>query len=302
MKKLLIITTEADISLPLFLAPKIKKIVDVSIIYYGSDLKKIVNKINNPKEISDVNVGVADFFSVDGKVNSSDDTSSEAPTFKSGRFTNYDFVYLRDPFNNKKLSSVEIRKKIGIILKSVNKSYFVDNIKNVKAVFFEDKWLQYCEFKEFMPKTILIKDFSKKNNNFIFKKRISSRAKDIFFDYSKIKNKKGFIAQKKLLIEKEYRVFSLFNNILPIAGVKSSKTESQKVKIIGYKKIPKELLLFVEKIDEKMNFDFVGYDIAKTKNNKYYLIEINRSPQFSAYQKKTKVNLAEKFVVGLLKK
>jgi glutathione synthase/RimK-type ligase-like ATP-grasp enzyme len=261
MKKLLIITTEADISLSLFLGTKIKKMIDINVIYYDSDFKKIVNKIKN-----------------------------------------YDFVYLRDPFNNKKLSSVEIRKKLSIILKSVNKSYFVDNIKNVKAVFFEDKWLQYCEFKEFMPKTILIKDFSKKNNNFIFKKRISSRAKDIFFDYSKIKNKKGFIAQKKLLIEKEYRVFSLFNNILPIAGVKSSKTESQKVKIIGYKKIPKELLLFVEKIDEKMNFDFVGYDIAQTKDNKYYLIEINRSPQFSAYQKKTKNNLAEKLVVGLLKK
>jgi hypothetical protein len=45
---------------------------------------------NNPKEISDVNVGVADFFSVDGKVNASDDESSKAPHFSVGMFTNFD--------------------------------------------------------------------------------------------------------------------------------------------------------------------------------------------------------------------
>jgi ribosomal protein S6--L-glutamate ligase len=43
---------------------------------------------------------------------------------------------------------------------------------------------------------------------------------------------------------------------------------------------------------EKLKFDLVGLDIAETHDG-YYLLEVNRSPQFVNYLRLSSINLAE---------
>jgi len=180
----------------------------------------------------------------------------------------------------------------------------VDSISSNKDIYFEDKLLQYTQFGEFMPKTKLLSNMDNKiEKDYIIKKRISSRSSGIFFNKKDLLGKcfDDYIVQEKILIEKEYRVYCIFDEILEDVSIKQSKTEFVKTDVVGAEKINLKLKKFVKRIIAKNKFDLIGLDIAFSQG-KYFLIEINRSPQFKAFFTQTGINLAESFIKKLLQR
>jgi len=215
----------------------------------------------------------------------------------------YDYIYLRYPFNGAGLSISDVKARLDLIIKNKKKAYLVDNLKNVDDVFFEDKWRQYQSLSDFIPETKVLQadsqiDFAK----YLIKKRISTRGEQVLFKLPNDIIHEDYIVQKIINVEKEFRVYSIFNKIIDQVVIRSPKTSQTKIKVLRVEKIAKDLHDYTAQIDEKLNYDFTGYDIALDKNNKYYLIEVNRSCLFGGVYKNTKVNLAEKFVDELLKR
>lgn len=203
-------------------------------------------------------------------------------------------VYLRDPFTSD-ISSAELYPLLTKIFAHYPKNTFIDNLVSLEDIYLEDKWLQYQRFKKFMPESFLASDMQKNLISPLYKKRISSRSRHIYFEIPEY-NQEDYIAQERLNIQEEYRVIAVHKNILPIALIKSTKTNISKVKVIAQKTITNEIKSFVEEIQKAHSFDLVGYDIALTNDNKLYLIELNRSPQILAYQRETGINLFEKLL------
>lgn len=262
MKKILIITTTNDLSVDLFSTKDILNLVDVYFLFFHEKLNVIKDKLES---------------------------------------NSFDFVYIRDPFTSY-YNKDELNIKLDFIICNIKSAYLIDNLESIKDIYFEDKWVQYKIFSEYMPKTYLLSDSNSNNiSNYIIKKRISSRGKGIFFNNKDVaqSNIDDYIIQERIIIEKEYRVYVIFNEIINIVSIKSSKTENNKIKIIGNEKINTGLNNFVKKIITNNKFDFIGLDIAFSKGY-YYLIELNRSPQFNAFYKQTNNNLAEYFISKLI--
>jgi len=264
MKKLLIITTISDLSIPLFLENKVSSLIDIDFCFFHESLSVIKRKLESTK---------------------------------------FDFIYIRDPFTDG-WNEKDLKNKLNYIINNSKKTYLIDNIDSVEDIFFEDKLIQYKHFSSFMPKTnILSATKIRKSFDYIIKKRISSRGKGIFFNKKDVPkdNRNDYIIQEKLAIEKEYRIYVIFNKIIPIVNIKTSKTEAHKVKVLKAEKIDVKLKEFVKTIITDNKFDFFGLDIALSED-KYYLLEINRGCQFTTFYKQTKKNLAEIFIKELLKK
>lgn len=215
----------------------------------------------------------------------------------------YDYIYLRDPFAGDELNPNEIKNKINFVLKNKKNAYMIDKINDWKDVFFEDKWIEYKLLAEFMPKTEKLVDYAKINfNKYFIKERLSSRARGIVFNQENIHANKHYIKQEKIDIYKEYRVNTIFDEIIDPVTIKKPKTKDSKIKIIGAEKLTEDLRCFVEKIMRKIKFDFVGYDIARLKDRELMLIEVNRSCLFAGYKRIVGVDLSSVFINKLLNK
>ncbi len=262
MRSLLLVTTVNDLSIPLFLTEEIKSKIKVDFCFFHENLNLIKKKLESNQ---------------------------------------YHYIYIRDPFNYL-YEADDLKQKINIILNNKKNSYLIDNIQSVEDIYFEDKWKQYQLFKEFMPDTKILSDIKDVNNaSFFTKKRISSRAKGIIFDSKELvdKDPSDYVIQNKIKIDREYRVYVIFNQIIKKASLKNSKTKYSKVEIYGTEDLEHNISSFVEKIIQKNTLDFIGLDIAKSKNN-LYLLEVNRSCLFNGLFRESKLNLAEYFVDQLL--
>lgn len=215
----------------------------------------------------------------------------------------FDYIYLRTPFVDENLNDIsEIKGKIKIILDNRKGAYIVDNIKTVDDVLFEDKWRQYELLSEFMPETRVMTDGRIDFNKKLLKLKISSRGKGVFFEVPEGIDYNDYIVQDRVDIENEYRIYSIFDEIVEVVEIKSSKTETAKFKVMGTENISDELYRFVKNIKDKVNFDFAGYDVVRDKEGKYHLLEINMSCLFGAFYRETKINLAERFIGELIKR
>lgn len=133
------------------------------------------------------------------------------------------------------------------------------------------------------------------------KPRLSSRGRGIVLRKINIDPSQRYIRQPLLPIKGEYRIYGLFSSILPVAAVRSSKTATSKVKVIGVEEIPQNLLGFAEKVYKKLpRLELVGFDVVLLEDGRPILLEINRSPQFTRYNEVTGINLAEEFMKGLV--
>lgn len=261
---MLIITTVNDLSLPLFLTQKIQKKLKIDFCFFHENTREIKEKLTSNK---------------------------------------YNYIYIRDPFNDI-FDKKNIEEKLNIIIRNQKDSNIVDNLKKIGDIYLEDKWRQYQLFSEFMPKTKILKNIKDVDNtSFIAKKRISSRARGIVFDSKDLIDNKlsDYIVQNKIKIDKEYRIYVIFNEIVKEGMIKSSKTENSRVRIIGAEKISSKMADFVKNIIKKNKFDFIGLDIVQSGDS-LYLLEINRSCLFNGYFRITGINLAEMFVDKLLEK
>jgi glutathione synthase/RimK-type ligase-like ATP-grasp enzyme len=195
------------------------------------------------------------------------------------------------------------KKKMALFPGEGEKRYKIDSITSMDDILLEDKWKQYELFSSFMPKTELLQQITDADKpNHITKKRISSRSTGIFFQSKDlIEEPSSYIIQEKVEIMVEYRVYMIFGEIMPMVALKSSKTPHKKVAIYKTEHISDSLREFTYQLGERIPFDVVGLDVAKTKEG-YTLIELNRSCLFDAYFTFTGINLAEVFVNKLLQR
>lgn len=258
-KALLIVTTYEDLSLPLFFSHKITNKYNIKILLFHETLHNFLD------------------------------------TFKHSCF--FDLIYVRDPFNGIEVQN--LLKKLIVLLDNIKAKSYIDNLLSPEDVFIEDKWKQYEIFYEFMPKSLIFtKDMPYDLDRQIIKKRVSSRGRGIVIDPKKITEPSKYLIQEKLNIKNEYRIFAIKGKTVKTIVGKQFVYDQQlnKVRVIIQPalQISHKALKFVESLNNKHKLDFVGYDIAELKNGNFKLIEVNRSPQFIVFYKKTGINLAEK--------
>ena len=255
MKKILLLTTIDDWSTPLFFSQEIQSKFQVDMFLYHEDTAALTKLLTEQS---------------------------------------YDIIYPRDPFNSGSYELSNIKEKITTLLAGSGDAYIVDSITSFEDVLFEDKWKQYETYREFMPKTKLLESKEETDDpNVITKKRISSRAKGIAFSSNELSGElDSYIVQHKVSITKEYRVFVVCDEIQPLVSVRTSKTPTTKVKAEGTVTIPPPLREYVENVMQHCAYDLAGLDISET-NDRFALIEVNRSPQFNGYFREAGVNIAE---------
>ncbi len=204
-----------------------------------------------------------------------------------------DILYMRDPFTEKPAVK-DLNKKLLFILSKTRHVHIIDNLHRLDNIYFEDKWLQYKVYKQFMPKTSLLRTSRPDFEKYLVKKRISSRAKGIVLSGTIPKSQqKDYILQQRIPIAREYRVYVLFGKIIPVATEKSPKIETGKVKVLRTVKISPAVKNFAKRVIKDLQFDLVGLDIIETSQKKLYLLEVNRSPQWAALHRLAGINLAE---------
>ncbi len=264
MKKMLIVTTVNDLSIPFFLTQDVLKKVVIDFAFFHEDISHIKKKL-----------------------------SSIA----------YDFIYIRDPFNAS-FEKADIEEKCTYILMNKNEGRIIDSLTSMDDIYFEDKWNQYQVFSECMPKTKLLENIEQIDQpGYITKKRISSRSRGIVFNARDFKggDVSEYVIQEMIPIDVEYRVNVIFNEIVEDVTIKNSKTNNSGARIVHSEKISKEVRHFVRGVLKDTTFDFIGLDIAVSGNN-IYLIELNRSCLFGGHFRITGDNLAVFFIDALLKR
>ena len=218
------------------------------------------------------------------------DESLESPS-------GYDQVYFRDPFNDpaSPTSDERLMQVLTEFFEKNPQAYSLDGIREVQDFYLEDKYLQYQKFgSDVMPETVLATEIGEWREGLILKKRISCRSRDIYFAVPEFGLTEDYIVQRRERIRQELRAFYVRGKVCAVAEIRSTKTETQKVKALGWRELTKEEMDFIAQAMQKMpKLDFVGVDLALLEDGRKVLIEVNRSPQFAAYYRITGTNVAD---------
>jgi len=211
----------------------------------------------------------------------------------------YDTLYLRSHFAQPETLPQNFRLEIEDLVqraKLENPSLkFVDGMDNVDALLaFEDKWQQYKTFRDLMPMTKLFNDRSVSAfQRPVFKKRLSSRGTGVTWDLEKVSGPfDDWLAQESLDIMQELRVYVICGEVYSIGVVRQSKTAHQKTQAVDFRALTKDEIEFSSQVSRRApGLDFIGLDVARTADGMLYLMEVNRSPGFAAFDRLTSVNL-----------
>lgn len=213
-------------------------------------------------------------------------------------YPEFDEVYFRDPFNEPKvpITDARIAEVMTKFFENNPNTYSIDGVRELDDLYVEDKYRQYQEFgSEFMPRTWLATEKEFEPGKMVLKKRVSCRCRDVYFEVPEGLDLNEYIVQERKNIKEEMRVFYLKGEVCRVAETRTSKTEKQKVKVLGWRELTDEETDFVSRAMKKMpEMDFVGVDFAILEDGTKIIIEVNRSPQFMGYYKVTGVNLAKK--------
>lgn len=218
----------------------------------------------------------------------------------------WDFIYIRGPFIKSDFDDPRIKDALQKVLDTNRQAYVLDGINDFSDLLLEDKWRQYELLKDLMPETQPLKTLPDADlNGWLIKKRISGRSRDIHFNASELGqdiDPRDYITQKRLDIETEIRAFMIGGKPELPLEIKASKSPTGKTKVIGMKTdVPPEVLEICAQVASRLRFDFMGLDIAQTPKG-FFLIEVNRSPQFRSYYQSNSINLAEKLIEHLIEK
>lgn len=120
------------------------------------------------------------------------------------------------------------------------------------------------------------------------------------------KNTSGLLIQNFLEIKAEYRILVLGKKILGI--VKKHKAPGSMVAnyAAGARfqkaKLPRKIRKAAVRLCHEQGLDFAGVDIAQDQSGNFYLLEINRCPQFRALSEACQVNVARAVAKFLARK
>lgn len=193
----------------------------------------------------------------------------------------YETIYLRDPFNDLNILPYA-QKNVEKALEVFSFSKSIDNITTYEQMeFLEDKYHQFMLYSDYMPNTFLPSAGIFCEGKHLAKKRISQRAKDIYFNKADFDD--DYIIQDLMDIREELRVYAIFGNPIKNVTIKSSKLPGSKVRVVGKRHLTIKEKELCQKIAALSNLDFIGIDLAVLKNGESKLIEVNRSPQFKRF-------------------
>ena len=222
-----------------------------------------------------------------------------------------DKIILRDPYNAKSDYSFFTKK----ILKKYYKNILFDKERYSKFPFCKDKLFQVSLFIKLgitTPETF----FGRNINRFlklpvIVKPRIGSRGRGIRI-FNELKEMESFFAEKDFLdyivqkyhkAKKEYRILLLRHKILGVVDKDIRLKDEGKVGV-KINKVVNDLSGKIKqnaiRITEELKADFVGIDVIRTEDGKYFFLEANFSPQFGGFAKATGINVARKIISSAL--
>ncbi len=215
----------------------------------------------------------------------------------------YDTVYIRSHFSQPSTMPQNFQSEIEEVVERIkhtnNNVRFIDGMYTVDAIVaFEDKWLQYETFNEFMPRTQLL-DTHTDISSFvrpIYKNRLSSRGSGVTWNRQTAEDSVyGWIVQESIEVEEELRVYIILGEVYSVGAVKRSMMERGKAESISSRALSQDEIDFSSRIiKQSPGLDMVGIDMARSVDGRFYLIEVNRSPGFAKFCEITGVNLAER--------
>lgn len=220
-------------------------------------------------------------------------------------FKKFNFCILRDPYN----TGIDFSRHLVKIKSFFNKDSLLDFNTLNKFPEYEDKLFQNIFFSrhkikmaEFHQITSL-ETLDSLKFPLILKKRISSRGKAVFLAKSKLqakefltgKNIQDYITEDYIKVEKDYRILILagkvIGGVIRKVNIHPGKISRIGVKILAKATIPEDVKTIALKIAKLIECNFTGVDIFQSKNELYFG-ECNISPQFAAFEKITKTNVA----------
>lgn len=214
----------------------------------------------------------------------------------------YKSVYVRSHFSTSELLPQNFRAEIESVVTQVRSKspnvIFIDSMDTVDAIVaFEDKWRQYEKFSDFMPSTRLLSDTGDTTEFTwpIFKKRVSSRGAGVTWNKDDVVGLlEDWIIQESLDIADEIRMYVIKGTVHPLGAIRHSMSAEQKTHATGFRELEESEIQFAAKIGKRVpELDMIGLDIARTTDNKLFLMEVNRSPGFGVFKTLTGVNLAD---------
>jgi len=112
-----------------------------------------------------------------------------------------------------------------------------------------------------------------------------------------------FIVQEKLSIKEEYRVLVLGGKSLGAIKKTAANGDFRANISLGGEAepatLPEELQLMCERATRELKFEFTGVDLAVLEDDTPMVLEVNRSPGFTGFEKATGKNVARR-VIGYL--
>jgi hypothetical protein len=214
----------------------------------------------------------------------------------------YETLYIRSHFGKLSTLPQVFRSQIDDIVNQAKRMNpgitFIDNTDSVdKILATEDKWQQYEIFNKFMPKTKLLSDaldFSDFKHP-VFKNRLSSHGNGVTWSIAETTSpREDWLIQESLDIIQELRIYIIYGNVYPIGAIRQSKTSNQNTQAVDSRPLKQDEIDFSLKIGQQApDLDIIGLDIARTSDEKLYLMEVNRSPGFGKFAELTGVNLAK---------
>ncbi len=117
----------------------------------------------------------------------------------------------------------------------------------------------------------------------------------LFFE----KNKDNLFFQKYINTKYEYRVFVIGSKSLGVVKKISKEGMIARNYALGaeFVQVKKpQVAKLAEKLCKELKRNFSGVDIIEDQNGKLYILECNRSPQFTGFMKATGINVAEKII------
>lgn len=214
----------------------------------------------------------------------------------------YESMYIRSHFGQQSTLPQNFRNEIEQLIERARRENptirFIDTADTVdKIVSFEDKWFQYETFSDFMPNTRILTDIAGNDdfNHPIYKQRLSSRGNGVTWDVRDITDlADNWIIQESLDIKEELRIYLINGDVYPVGAVRQSKNTEQSTQAVDSRELTEDEIRFASEVGKKRtNMDIVGLDVVRTIEGILYLLEVNRSPGFGAFEKLTGVNLAD---------
>ncbi|MEI6728313.1 MAG: hypothetical protein WCK98_01595 [bacterium] len=110
----------------------------------------------------------------------------------------------------------------------------------------------------------------------------------------------SLIIQEQINIAKEYRIFIVGDKVLgvvrkipPLGSIVANYSSGAEfVSSI----LPKAVLEETIRISKNLGIEISGYDIAEDIHGKYFTLEINRCPEFKAFEQATKVDVSKEIL------